>query len=46
MKILIVSHFSGPIFIIAFVEPGPGALSRRLAALRLWPSFQQRRAKH
>jgi len=39
MKILFVSLFSKPVFILVLsAEPGPGALSKRLAALRAWPS--------
>ncbi len=44
MKFLIIIQFAKSIFLFAWSdEPGPGVLSRRLAALRFWPSCQQRR---
>jgi len=39
MKILLLNHF-GTILLLAF-QP-PGALSRRLSALRHWPSARNR----
>lgn len=44
MRCLIFVQFARSIWILAWSnETGPGVLSRRLAALRLWPSRQQRR---
>jgi hypothetical protein len=39
MKILLINFFGS---ILVIVASGPGSLSRRLAALRTWPSQQKR----
>ena len=38
MKIVVFSQFARPIFIVFFAGSEPRTLSRRLAALRFWPS--------
>jgi hypothetical protein len=44
MRCLIFIQVARSIWIMAWSdETGPGVLSRRLAALRFWPSCQQRR---
>jgi hypothetical protein len=43
MKFLILIQFTRSAPILAWNgEPGPGVLSRRLTALRFWPSCQRR----
>jgi hypothetical protein len=44
MKFVILIRVARSMLILAWSdEHGPGVLSRRLAALRFWPSCQQRR---
>ncbi len=44
MRCLILIQFARSIWILAWnEESGPGDLSRRLAALRYWPSWRERR---
>jgi hypothetical protein len=38
MKILLLSYFGTILLVVNFAAPGKGPLSRRLAALRAWPS--------
>jgi hypothetical protein len=44
MKFLVLIRIAQSVLVIAWGnEPGPGVLSRRLAALRYWPSCRRRR---
>jgi hypothetical protein len=47
VKFLIIIFSSGGVLVVSFADAeGPGTLSQRLAALRLWPSFDRWKSGH